>query len=140
MKKKTKNGVARRNQAIQAGWLDAQGAGEARTSVAKTVTALGRQRRLDGAAAVVTGKSRGRENEERRWRSLYSSAKKQAEATQGPFPVPARCHRRPRRARNAEEGRRPCSLGGEQLNYIIAIRLKFQITPKFVQQLKNLQK
>jgi len=33
------------------------------------------------------GKSRGRENEERRRRSLYSSAKKQAEATQGPFPM-----------------------------------------------------
>jgi len=57
VKKKTKSGVARQNQATQAGWLEAQGAGEARTSVAETVTALGQRRRLDEAAAVVTGKT-----------------------------------------------------------------------------------
>ena len=56
------------------------------------------------------GKSRATKGRSATASELYRAAK---EATTEPFPTPARCHRWPQHARNAEEGRRPCSLGDE---------------------------
>jgi len=68
------------------GWLGAQGVGGAGTSFAETVEALRRRQKLNGAMAVATGKSRGRNGEERRRRRPYNAAQKQEEATPRPSP------------------------------------------------------
>ena len=75
------------------------------------------------------------EEEKRRRRRLgtYIVAQKLKEATTEPFPMPARHHRRPRRAWNAEEGRRPCSLGGEHCSQ----KLQNCHTPKIHNLLSN---
>ena len=88
------------------------------------------------------GKTEEEKGDERRWHKLYMMARKQEEATQESSP----------RQRNAKDGhalawkqqeahrRRQLPAGIVPQNYKIATRFKTQITPKFMQQLKNLQK
>jgi len=68
--RKAASGVPRQNQVTKAGWLGAQGIGEAGTDFAETATVLGRRRKLDEAAAVATGKA----EELKRRRTATSSA------------------------------------------------------------------
>ena len=68
------------------GWLGAQRIGEAGTGFAETVTALGRRRKLDGAMAVLPGKTEEetKENGDGGW--LITRPRKQEEATTESFP------------------------------------------------------
>ena len=64
------------------GWLDAQRYGGAGARFAETATALGRWQKLDGAAAVMTGKTEKKEERRRRRFGSYSATQKLKEATQ----------------------------------------------------------
>jgi len=84
--RKAAHGVPRRNQAPRLGELGLQGEYGAGTGFAATVETLRRRQKLNGAMAVKTGKSRGRNGKERRRRRPYNAAQKQEEATPRPSP------------------------------------------------------
>jgi len=94
------------------GWLDAQRYGRARAHFAETATALGRWQKLDGAAAVMTGKIEKKEERRRPRFGSYKATQKLKEATQETSPCQREAENIHARAWNAEEGRRRCSLGG----------------------------
>ena len=94
------------------GWLDVQGYGGARARFAETATALGRRQKLDGAAAVVTGKTEKKEERRRRRFGSYNATQKLKEATQETSLHQREAEDVHARAWNAEEGRQRCSLGG----------------------------
>ena len=93
--------------------LSAQGTSGAVASVTEDWKALRQRQKLNGAMATAAAVKTEEEEKRRRRLGTYNAAQKLKEATTKPFLAPARCQRRPRRAWNAEEDRRPCSLGGE---------------------------
>jgi len=134
--------VPRLSQASKAGGMVAQGASGA-------MTALLRMERhyVDGTGSTEQRRRRrekqGRRNgDERRRHWPYSVAQKQGLATQ----ESSRASTEPKMATSAP-GNQKKAAGGEVAsaatvpqNYKIATRFEFQITPKFMWQLKNLQK
>jgi len=79
----------------------------------ETATALGRRCELTGAMAAATRKTEQGSGGKRRRPRLNSVAQKRKEATQETSPCQREAEDVHTRAWNAEEGRRPCSLGGE---------------------------
>ena len=106
------NSSSRPRLAELVGWLDAQRYSGAGARFAETATALGRWQKLDGAAAVMTGKTEKKEERRRRRFSSYNATQKLKEATQETSPRQRKAEDVHVRAWNAEEGRRRCSLGG----------------------------
>ena len=107
-----------------------------------TVEALRRRQTHDGAAAVASGKQREKEkknggdagliarpgSKEKPRRSLPHTSAKLRTATRAPG------------AEKKAVGDEVASVATVHQIYRIAIRFKSQITPKFIWQLKNLQK
>jgi len=134
--------VPRRSQASKAGWLGAQGTSGAMTTLLRKERHYG-----DGTGSTEQRRrcqeKQGRRNwDERRRHWPYSAAQKQGEATQ----ESSRASVEPKTATSAP-GNQKKAAGGEvspagtvHRNYRIATRFESQITPKFMWQLKNLQK
>ena len=88
-------------------------------------------------------KNRAREKEERRLlQSFIGRPRKQGEATVESFPRQreAKAATRVPKTPKMVTGNVARAVNTIQQNYRIAIRFKIQITPRFVKQLKNLQK
>ena len=111
-----------------------------------------RYRGLEGATAMAKaqrsygndgGENRGEEkNDDDSVTAFKGRPGSQRKPRRSLFPRQRDDHRRPRRARNAEEGRWPCSLGGEHCSLELQNCHWFKI-PNYSQiciQLKNLQK
>ena len=104
---------SRRNQATRAGWLGAQGAGEAIERFAVTVETLQRRCELAGDEQGRREKQRTRKEERRRLQSFIGRPRKQGEAMEESFPRQREAKSGHSRAWNAEESRRRCSKSGE---------------------------
>ena len=72
------------------GRLGAQGIGEAGTGFAETATALGRRRKLDGAMAVLPGKTEEETKKDGDGGWLYNAAKEARGSHDAAFSTPAR--------------------------------------------------
>ena len=132
---------SRRNQATKVVWLGSQGGDGAGTLLCRDWFALWRRGELDGAEAAASG-NRGEKRKPTTVSELYSMAKRARE--QHTVTIPCQHEAEGGHGRVWKVGERTPAVGRWSCtvhqNYRIAIRFKFQITPKFSKEVENLQK
>ena len=133
---------SQRSQASRMVWLSTQGTSGAMASITGDWRVLWRRQKLNGVRLRRWEKIEEEENRRRRRLGFYNAAQKLKEATQELFLCQHKAedgHDTPGTPEKVA-GHVASAVNTVHLNYQTAIRFKFQITPKFVEQLKNLQK